>query len=394
MAALEGAASINAALVDALAVGEAIADPDGAAPTAATAGVVVNGSTVFLGGAGAADDGASCAADGAAAATVFVTASISKTFAAALALQCAERGELNLDADINLALACGGETTPGRVGNPHFPPETQVTARQLLTHTSGLIDDESNLERGSPYRWPAGASATVSLAQYVQRELARDAAPATAQWTSKAPPGSAPYHYSNAGFTLLGLVIERATGIALPELARQRLFRPLGMDSTAYFLAELQDECEKGLHFAAPQGQPEPQGHYEVAEYPAAQVRSTAADLCRWLSFLTRPDSDPVPQSSTTVAEPVLSADSIQAMLPSAGRGALAWWGMDAQYSEKREGQFEHGGFMQGIRTHIYLWPRSPGVTRACGCVVLLNGEASYASVVSVIKQLLGLSKL
>lgn len=393
MAELEGA-SIAAALVDALAVNAAAADPSAAAPTAATAGVVVDGSTVFLGGAGTADDGASCVADGAAATTVFATASISKTFVAALALQCAERGELSLDADINLALARGGETMPSRVGNPHFPSETQVTARQLLTHTSGLIDDESNLEHGSPYRWAAGASTAVSLAQYVQCELARDAASATARWTRRCPPGSAPYHYSNAGFSLLGLVIERAAGIAFSELARQRLFHPLGMESTAYFLSELLDGPEKGLetlHFAPPQGQPEPQGHYEVAEYPAAQVRSTAADLCRWLSFLTRQDSE---SESTTEAEHVLSAESIQAMLPSTGRGALAWWGMDAQYSDKRQGQFEHGGFMQGIRTHIYLWPRSPGATRACGCVVLLNGEASYESVVSVIKRLLGVSKL
>lgn len=392
--ALEGAASIDAALVDTLAVGAVTADHRDTAPTAAAAGVVVNGRTVYLGG--AADDRAMCAAvDDAAATTVFATASISKTFTAALALQCAEREELNLDADINLALARGGKTTPGRVGNPHFPAETQVTARQLLTHTSGLIDDESNLEHGSPYRWPAGVSTTVNLAQYVQRELARDAAPAAAMWSSKAPPGSAPYHYSNAGFALLGLVIERAAGISLPELARERLFQPLGMESTAYFLSELEDEREEGLHFAAPQGQPEPKGHYEVAEYPAAQVRSTAADLCRWLSFLTRQELEPESEFTTEV-EPVLSAESIHAMLPSAGTGALAWWGMDAQYSEKRQGQFEHGGFMQGIRSHIYLWPQvhRSGVTCACGCVVLLNGEASYETVVSAIKQLLGVSKL
>jgi hypothetical protein len=47
---------------------------------------------------------------------------------------------------------------------------------------------------------------------------------------------------------------------------------------------------------------------------------------------------------------------------------------------------------MQGIRTHIYLWPRetdSPGVGRAsaAGCVVLLNGEGSYAEVVAAMRQ-------
>ena len=342
----------------------------------------------------------------AAANTVFVTASISKTFIAALALQCSERGELDLDADINLVLGRSGEA-PSRVGNPYFAG-AQVTARQLLTHTAGLVDDESNLQHGSIYRWAAGAATAVSLAQYVQRELARDSARATENWSSTAPPGTAAYHYSNAGFALLGLVIERAAGTHLPALARTRLFHPLGMDSTAYFLSELREGRNEGsetLHFAAPQGQPEPQGHYEVAEYPAAQVRSTVGDLCRWLSFLTKPDRaapdqpDSQPEAeaqpeSTTTAEHVLSEESISAMLPNTGRGALAWWGMDAQYSEKQEGQFEHGGFMQGIRTHIYVWPRSTGLRHACGCVVLLNGEASYEGVVSTIKRLLEGSKL
>ena len=341
---MEGAASVDAALANAL------ADiPGAAAPTAATAGVVVDGSTLFLGGAGTADDGAACAE--AAATTVFVTASISKTFIAALSLQCAERGELDLDADVNVALSQGGEPTPGPVGNPHFA-ESPVTARHLLQHRSGLVDNESNLESGSPYRWPAGSATAVGLAEYVQRELARGAEPSAALWSQHAAPGSAPYHYSNAGFTLLGLVIERAAGIPLPELARARLFGPLGMDATAFFLSELQGREE--LRFAAPRGQPEPGGHYEVAEYPAAQVRSTAADLCRWLSFLTRPEPEPEPEPpgpGPGPAQRILSRESIEAMLPSSGSGSLAWWGMDAQYSEKRRGQFEHGGFMQGIRS-------------------------------------------
>lgn len=406
---MEGVAKIDAALLEAVVSGASTPT----APTAAVAGVVVDGCTVFLCGAGSADDGVACSSEEGAATTVFVTASISKTFLAALALQCAERGELDLDADINVTLSRGGEEgTPGPVGNPHFSQSQRVTARHLLTHSSGLIDDETNLEYGSPYRWPVGATSTVSLVEYVQRELARDAHSANTKW-AKTPPGSAPYHYSNAGFALLGLVIERAAGTPLPVLARKRLFHPLGMYSTSYFLTELREEREEWmetLHFAAPRGQPEPQGHYEVAEYPAAQVRSTVADLCRWLSFLTRPDltrqaqtdSQPKAQLELLVepalrrVEPdhVLSAESIDLMLPSTGKGALAWWGMDAQYSEKRPGQFEHGGFMQGIRTHIYLWPRSPSARQACGCVVLLNGEANYEHIVDAIKQLPQVSKI
>eukprot|EP01047_Picozoa_sp_COSAG01_P033733 COSAG01_NODE_2496_length_7573_cov_15.650120_3_plen_421_part_00 len=413
----ERAHRIDAALRDAL-LPPRFADPAvmRSWPSAATAGIVVDGTTVYCGGAGVCDDGVDCGT--CPASVVFVTASISKTFLAALALQSHERAELDLDADINEVLArpdchhdrLGSNDGPcappalGMVCNPHFPGAT-VTARQLLTHRSGLLDDESNLEHGSAYRWAAGATSAVSLASYVQRELATSDAGTidggaeggsggggggggvgAAIWSSVAPPGQAAYHYSNAGFALLGLVLERAAGTPLPQLARTRLFAPLGMHSTAYFLSELQrrrpaapgalevdadqpdgvgrSPCPASsvgggshLRFAAPRGQPEPGGHYEVAEYPAAQVRSTVADLCRWLEFLTRersgeelqperaPAPEPAPEPDTAgppSRQPamILSPASVALMLPRSGRESLAWWGLDAQYSEKQAGQF------------------------------------------------------
>jgi CubicO group peptidase (beta-lactamase class C family) len=401
----ERAHRIDAALRDAL-LPPRFADPAvmRSWPSAATAGIVIDGTTVYCGGAGVCDDGVDCGT--CPASVVFVTASISKTFLAALALQSHERAELDLDADINQVLArpdChhdrvssnDGPCAPpalGMVCNPHFPGAT-VTARQLLTHRSGLLDDESNLEHGSAYRWAAGATSAVSLASYVQRELATSDAGAeggsggvgAAIWSSVAPPGQAAYHYSNAGFALLGLVLERAAGTPLPQLARTRLFAPLAMHSTAYFLSELQrrrpaasgalevdadqpdgvgrSPCPASpvgggspLRFAAPRGQPEQGGHYEVAEYPAAQVRSTVADLCRWLEFLTgelqperapTPAPEPAPEPEPETAGPpsrqpamILSPASLALMLPRSGRESLAWWGLDAQYSEKQAGQF------------------------------------------------------
>ena len=64
-----------------------------------------------------------------------------------------------------------------------------------------------------------------------------------------------------------------------------RIFLPLGMQTTSFFLAELKKvkqsdsgQQTKILHFAEPEGY----GHYEVAEFPACQVRTTANDLLRF----------------------------------------------------------------------------------------------------------------
>lgn len=312
-----------------------------AQPTLAAAAVVVGGAVVC-----------SAAAGGASAeSTAFLTASISKTFLAALALQCVERGELELDADIALHLPAAAAA----VRNPFFS-DVPITARQLLQHRASLVDDEAYLTRGSPGRWPAGSAAAFGLDEYVERRLGSGEL-----WSQRAGPGEADYHYSNAGFTLLGLVVERAAGIKLGQLGRERLFHPLGMLNTGYFLADLAGR--PGLEFAEPQGQPE--GHYEVAEYPAAQVRSTALDLCKWLVFLTAPRSQPEPE------QPVLSRASIDDMLPASFERSLAWWGLDAAYGEGVPGVYTHGGFMEGVRTHIYLWPATTDESWGTGCVVL-----------------------
>jgi CubicO group peptidase (beta-lactamase class C family) len=409
MAEQAGAAAAAAARVSA-ALEATLGGESDTRPTAATAAVVAGGAVVCTAAAGSVDGEPADAGS-----TVFLTASISKTFLAALALQCAERGELTLDEDISVHLA-------GPLRNPHFP-ERAITARQLLQHRSSLCDDESALQQGSPYRWAAGAEATVSLEQYVERRLSASAQGSARLWSLKDAPGDAPYHYSNAGFTLLGLVVERAAGLPLGELGQQRLFRPLGMLSTGYFLSDLPQAASGGLpqlQFAEPQGQPE--GHYEVAEFPAAQVRSTALDLCKWLLFLTA--ADPPASRETVEASPpptaaaaeggaaaayqanhphegvVLSPASIQEMLPASYDRSLAWWGLDAAYGEGVPGVYTHGGFMEGVRTHIYLWPAGvPAVPGAagerssgrggCGCVVLLNGEAEYDGVVAEMKMIL-----
>ena len=233
-------------------------------------------------------------ADGVAATehTVFSTASISKTFLAALALQCVERGELDLDHDVSGLIGID-------VGNPHFPAAA-VTSRQLLQHRSSLCDDESALARGSAFRWAAGASSevVVGLRDYVAQRLSAGSEPEL--WNRGAGPGDAPYHYSNAGFTLLGYVIQVVAGAdSLAELAQRRLFQPIGMHSTAYFMEELLGRQDGQLQFAVPEGQ----GLYEVAEWPAAQVRSTAHDLCQWLLFLS--GAQPAGSAATAAARAV-----------------------------------------------------------------------------------------
>jgi CubicO group peptidase (beta-lactamase class C family) len=138
--------------------------------------------------------------------TVYRIASVTKQFTAALVLRLAERGEIDLDADIRKYLP--DFDTGGR----------KVTVTQLLNHTSGIAD------------------LTRIPAAMAQRCLDLSV-PEVFAYISKEPfdfePGEQ-FRYNNSGFWLLGVIIERVTGKPYSQAIRELLLGPLGLDRTRY----------------------------------------------------------------------------------------------------------------------------------------------------------------
>lgn len=339
-------------------------------PAAAVA-LIAGSEVVCTGAAGNISSRAGSTSPPSAETTVFMTASISKTVVALLCLQSQELGELSLDTDINEYLAPPTEGSAVRIENPHHRG-SNLTARHLLMHCSGLQDDESALLPGRFCTMDAGCG--VGLQEYVDKRL-REGGEwySRGLWSSRLPPGVAPYHYSNAGFTLLGLVLEGATGQDLQVLAQDRVFSPLGMTSTAFSLEA--SRALRGVELAVPHEESgRPFGHYDVAEYPAAGMRSTALDMARYLSALLQPAE----------GARLLSDESLRELFPGDFRRGLAWWGKDANYGSPSENVWQHGGFMHGVRTHAYLWPQ-----HKAGIVLLTNGPADYQGLYTAAKDAL-----
>ncbi|MEU6415356.1 serine hydrolase domain-containing protein [Microbispora sp. NPDC046933] len=143
----------------------------------------------------------------------FRTASVTKTMTAAVALRLAERGDLRLDAPI-------GEYLDRKLV-ARIPYGSRITVRQLLNHTAGLYDyvrDE---------KW----------FQYVLDHPDKTWKPRElVDWALRSgkpyfKPGRG-YHYSDTGYVLAGLVIEKAAHEPLHRLYRSMLLRPLKMDRT------------------------------------------------------------------------------------------------------------------------------------------------------------------
>ena len=135
--------------------------------------------------------------------TNYRLASVSKQFTAASVLLLVEDGVLTLD-------------DPVRRWLPTLPVAAEaITLRHLLSHTSGLIDYEDLL--------PPDQVRQVCDAD-VLRLLERE--------DRLYFPAGSDYRYSNSGYALLALVVERASGQRFATFLQARIFSPLGMTAT------------------------------------------------------------------------------------------------------------------------------------------------------------------
>ncbi|MFJ7310763.1 serine hydrolase domain-containing protein [Peribacillus frigoritolerans] len=139
----------------------------------------------------------------------FRIGSVTKTFIATVLLQLAGENRLNLDDSIEKWL-------PGVIqGNGY--DGNQITIRQILNHTSGIADyvnskDFDIMETKKSYTAEEFVKMGISL-----------------------PPDFAPgkgWSYSNTGYVVLGILIEKVTGNSYPEEVENRIIEPLDLSNT------------------------------------------------------------------------------------------------------------------------------------------------------------------
>ena len=135
--------------------------------------------------------------------TVFEIGSVSKQITAAAVMLLVEDGKINLDEKISKYL-------------PNTPEAWKdVSVRNLLTHTSGV----------KSYTSLGGFELSK---RYKVSDFIKELSPQPLDFA----PGSA-YKYSNSGYSLLGYIIESASGKSYWEFLQTRIFNPLKMNSTA-----------------------------------------------------------------------------------------------------------------------------------------------------------------
>jgi D-alanyl-D-alanine carboxypeptidase len=160
--------------------------------------------------------------------------SVSKIYTATLILQLAQERKLRVSDTVATWL-------PGLL-----PYGNRITIRQLLTMSSGLIDnnDFNNASDTVKRTYLARVKDEKLRAQLLAAAALVDKNPATVvpetlwiRWAAWQPllfiPGGG-FHYSNIGYDILGLIAARAGGAPLSALYREQIFQPLDLHATAY----------------------------------------------------------------------------------------------------------------------------------------------------------------
>jgi CubicO group peptidase (beta-lactamase class C family) len=146
-------------------------------------------------------------------------ASLSKAVTAVCIAGLIERGTLSFDTPLSQALA----RTLARVGQPADPRLAAVTISDLLVHRAGFAAEED--------------VANAPLADYLRHHTARRTAfDAQLKWILRTrltyEPGNH-YAYSNAGYVILGAIIEEASGRDYESYCRETVLTPLGARDAA-----------------------------------------------------------------------------------------------------------------------------------------------------------------
>ena len=266
----------------------------------------------------------------------FSIGSISKQFTAAALLLLQQDGKLSLDDPVSRFI-------------PDVTRASEVTIRQLLSHTSGYQD-----------YWPQDYVPPFMLDSISARGILD-------RWAKKPldfEPGTR-WQYSNTNYVMAGLIVEKASGMPFFEFLRTRIFAPLGMHSVVNIDLERLPQSDPTGYMRYALGPVRP----AVKEgkgwlFAAGELAMTAGDLAQWdIAMINQ--SLLAPASYRAMQTAVLLANGT-----ATGYGLGVDVGMNGEHRV-----ISHGGEVSGFTASNLVYPEDRAAV-----VVLVNQDAVSAA--------------
>lgn len=277
--------------------------------------------------------------------TRFKLASLSKFVTAAAVVKAAESGMIDLDADINRYL-------PFRVQHPAHPKKI-ITTRMLLSHTSGICDNDAVFQQLYTYGEPP-----LRLIQVLWDYLCPNGRfyNATLNYGTHGP-GEA-FEFCSIGMSLAALVVERVSGQPFDGYSQRQVLLPLGMHHAYWKTTDELDDVAMPYRFRRFSGY-ETCGYYAMPNYPDGGLHASLVELVPLFSLLAAAEN------------PVLNPQSTQSLREAHFPDAAPGVGLGC-YWEERDGTalLGHAGADDGVATRFFYYP-----VENVGIITLANGE-------------------
>lgn len=272
--------------------------------------------------------------------TNFRLASVTKQFTATAILLLVHDGKLKLDENLTRIF-------------PDFPPYgRKITVRNLLNHTSGLLDYEDLLDKQYPNTPPDKIPQIRDAGVLKLMEQ---------QTTTQFEPGSR-WQYSNSGYAVLAMIAERVSGKPFEDFLRERIFLPLHMRRTIAYVKGKNEVPDRAYGYT----KSTQTGQWEMTDQSPTSavlgdggVYSSLRDLSHWLRAIEHhrllPASE-LEQAYTPVklppGEKVSLPEDSKSISPPQGYG-FGWF--LGKYKGHR--QIWHYGSTVGFRTAVQRFP-------------------------------------
>ncbi len=278
--------------------------------------------------------------------TNFLTCSISKLFTATAIMQLVEQGKV----DIRKKLT---DYVPDFVMKDKRYQE--ITIEQMLTHTSGL----PNIFNKYYIKPKSEATELTEFSQKLKKEKLR--------YAPNVPLSESTY--SNTGYNILGLVIERVTGQTFSDYVSQHVLNIAGMDSSSFSYSKINSERRSKPHKKQWLSKKVKVSNYYPdipQDKPCGNLNSCANDLCSWmlhnLSIYNATNKKKGVLERNTLTDMWMTKRDIPPYKTSIG---LGWW---ITQSDKYGKYVFHVGNDPGYSATLIISP-----TNNFGIVVLCN---------------------
>lgn len=268
-------------------------------------------------------------------ATDFRLASFTKQFTAMAIMLLVHDGKLRYDDNLTQVF-------------PDFPMYGRsITVRNLLNHTSGLMDYSTLLDEANP------GKSWIEIPQVQDAEVLEMM---KKQAKTRFAPGTK-WEYSNSGYVVLGTIVARVSGKSYGEFLRERIFQPLGMKRTIVFEYGKNAVPERAYGYTNDAGVwLETDQSSTSATLGDGGVYSCVEDLARWDDALTNHTLLSAEEMAPAIAAVTLPDTSQRVPMADGGKPSAYGfgWFVDPYMNHAR---MWHTGGTMGFRTVIERFP-------------------------------------